>query len=99
MKKSVMILAILFMAQTAAQSQTDLNMLNTKNGGTLFKSWIYVDNQNNFAGASFVTAEDFSDTIVIPAAAGWTNKIAATPETAIIAYLKGDTRTRYTKSN
>jgi hypothetical protein len=66
-------------------------MFNAKHGGTLLDAWIYLDAQNNFVGASFAPAgelSDFEDTIVIPAT-GWTNKIAAAPETVVIAYIKG----------
>jgi hypothetical protein len=85
MKRIFLLSTILFTALTAARAQTVLNMLNAKNGMTYIDSWIYVDAQNNFRGASFAIADGDS---IVPAA-GWTDKVAAEPGTEIIAYLKG----------
>jgi hypothetical protein len=87
----VLLLCLLFAALTTIQAQTALNMFNAKHGNTLLDSWIYLDEKNNFMGASFASVDELSgyeDTIVVPAG-GWTDKIAAVPGTEILAYLKG----------
>ncbi|MDR1347208.1 MAG: hypothetical protein LBJ63_02090 [Prevotellaceae bacterium] len=65
-----------------------LNMHNERNGKTFLDSWIYLDAQNNFTGASFISISETDNVTVVPAT-GWTNKMAAEPGTIFIAYLKG----------
>ncbi|MDR1341744.1 MAG: DUF5036 family protein [Prevotellaceae bacterium] len=65
-----------------------LNMHNERNGKTYLDSWIYLDAQNNFTGASFISIAETDSVTAVPAI-GWTNKMAAEPGTTFIAYLKG----------
>ena len=68
-----------------------LVMHNAQNGKTYLGEWIYVDADNNFVGASFAPLgkiDSISLKTDIPTI-GWTNKIAATPKTGIVAYFKG----------
>jgi hypothetical protein len=92
MKKLILFSAILFIAAQACradnQGAVTLNMFNVKHGSTFLGSQIYIDAQNNFAGASFVPVEK-TDSITLVPATGWTNKIAAEPGTLFIAYIKG----------
>ncbi|MCL2097587.1 MAG: hypothetical protein FWH23_02350 [Bacteroidales bacterium] len=68
-----------------------LVMHNAQNGKTYLGEWIYVDAHNNFVGASFAPlgeVDSISLKTDIPTI-GWTNKIAAAPQTGIAAYFKG----------
>ena len=99
MKKIILCLALIFailgnFAIGYAQSERGLiplDMLRAGYGKTYLNKWIYVDAHNNFAGASFAPLEPIDSVslnVNIPQS-GWTDKIAAIPETGIVAYLKG----------
>jgi len=80
--------------RAAEQKIIPLAMHNAKHGKTCLDEWIYVDDHNNFVGASFALP-GLVDSISLRADIttsnlGWTNKIAAAPRTGIIAYLKGN---------
>jgi hypothetical protein len=93
MKKTILLMAILFIAIATVCAQNNsgaisLNMFNEMHGSTYLASQIYIDAQNNFTGASFLPTGE-TDSITIVPATGWTNKMAAEPGAVFIAYIKG----------